>query len=127
MESEYNRSGHQSRKGRENILIAGTNRIRGERIYPYPAPIAEGESEYTRSGHQSRNGRENIPVAGTDRRRGERLVSRSIFTRRGVELTFVPELCGRNAAVAGGRAVSQPRQAHHSEGAYAPLPSGRPS
>eukprot|EP00976_Prorocentrum_cordatum_P087521 1186941-Prorocentrum_minimum.AAC.1 len=28
------RSGHQSRKGRENIPVAGTNRGRGERIYP---------------------------------------------------------------------------------------------
>eukprot|EP00959_Pyramimonas_sp_CCMP1952_P420771 8814079-Pyramimonas_sp.AAC.1 len=29
---EYTRSGHQSQKGRENILEAGTNRRRGERI-----------------------------------------------------------------------------------------------
>eukprot|EP00959_Pyramimonas_sp_CCMP1952_P035254 738594-Pyramimonas_sp.AAC.1 len=31
-EREYTRSGHQSRKGRENIPIAGTNRGTGERI-----------------------------------------------------------------------------------------------
>eukprot|EP00959_Pyramimonas_sp_CCMP1952_P294976 6169686-Pyramimonas_sp.AAC.1 len=33
-EREYTLSGHQSRKGRENIPLAGTNRGRGERIYP---------------------------------------------------------------------------------------------
>eukprot|EP00959_Pyramimonas_sp_CCMP1952_P386887 8108342-Pyramimonas_sp.AAC.1 len=38
--------------GRENIPATGTNRSRGERIYPYRTPIAEGESEYTRSRHQ---------------------------------------------------------------------------
>eukprot|EP00976_Prorocentrum_cordatum_P021324 435418-Prorocentrum_minimum.AAC.1 len=32
-EGEYTRSGHQSRKGRENITVAGTNRGRGRRIY----------------------------------------------------------------------------------------------
>eukprot|EP00959_Pyramimonas_sp_CCMP1952_P315384 6600955-Pyramimonas_sp.AAC.1 len=48
------------------------SRRRGERIYPQPAPIAEGGREYTRSRHQSRKGRENIPAAGTNRRRGER-------------------------------------------------------
>eukprot|EP00976_Prorocentrum_cordatum_P059998 1175725-Prorocentrum_minimum.AAC.6 len=31
-EREYTRSGHQSRKGRENIPAAGTNRGKGERI-----------------------------------------------------------------------------------------------
>ena len=31
---EYDRSGHQSQKGRENIPVAGTNHRRGERIYP---------------------------------------------------------------------------------------------
>eukprot|EP00959_Pyramimonas_sp_CCMP1952_P330547 6921674-Pyramimonas_sp.AAC.2 len=30
-EREYTRSGLQSRKGRENIPVAGTNRVRGER------------------------------------------------------------------------------------------------
>eukprot|EP00976_Prorocentrum_cordatum_P107380 1194632-Prorocentrum_minimum.AAC.3 len=59
----YTRSGHRSQKGRENIPVAGTNRRRGERIYPYRAPTAEGEREYTRSGHQPQKGRENIPVA----------------------------------------------------------------
>eukprot|EP00959_Pyramimonas_sp_CCMP1952_P426204 8926919-Pyramimonas_sp.AAC.1 len=54
------RSGHQSRKGRGNIPVAGTNHGRGERIYPKRAPITEGEREYTRSGHQSRKGRENM-------------------------------------------------------------------
>eukprot|EP00976_Prorocentrum_cordatum_P005820 116281-Prorocentrum_minimum.AAC.1 len=39
------RHGHQSRKGRENIPISGTNRGRGE----------------------------NIPIAGTNRGRGERI------------------------------------------------------
>eukprot|EP00976_Prorocentrum_cordatum_P110506 1195210-Prorocentrum_minimum.AAC.10 len=33
-EREHTRSGHQSQKGRENIPVAGTNRRRGERIYP---------------------------------------------------------------------------------------------
>eukprot|EP00959_Pyramimonas_sp_CCMP1952_P089586 1874213-Pyramimonas_sp.AAC.1 len=39
----YTRSGHQSRKGKENIPVAGTNHGRGERIYPQRAPITEGE------------------------------------------------------------------------------------
>eukprot|EP00959_Pyramimonas_sp_CCMP1952_P387491 8120699-Pyramimonas_sp.AAC.1 len=39
------RIGHQSRTGRENIPVAGANRGRGERIYPWRAPIAEGERE----------------------------------------------------------------------------------
>eukprot|EP00959_Pyramimonas_sp_CCMP1952_P254480 5315334-Pyramimonas_sp.AAC.1 len=30
----YTRSRHQSQNGRENIPAAGTNRTRGERIYP---------------------------------------------------------------------------------------------
>eukprot|EP00976_Prorocentrum_cordatum_P104537 1193938-Prorocentrum_minimum.AAC.3 len=54
----------------QNIHVAGTNRRRGERIYPYRAPIAEGEREYTRSGHQSQKGRENIhraPIAEGER------------------------------------------------------------
>eukprot|EP00976_Prorocentrum_cordatum_P117610 1196335-Prorocentrum_minimum.AAC.1 len=33
-ERKYTRNGHQSRKGRENIPVTGTNRGRGERIYP---------------------------------------------------------------------------------------------
>eukprot|EP00959_Pyramimonas_sp_CCMP1952_P194094 4058921-Pyramimonas_sp.AAC.1 len=48
-------------------------RRRRERIYPWQAPIAEGEREYTRGRHQSQKGRENIPVTGTNRRRGERI------------------------------------------------------
>eukprot|EP00959_Pyramimonas_sp_CCMP1952_P080187 1676131-Pyramimonas_sp.AAC.1 len=51
----------------------GTNCGGGERIYPWQAPIAEGEREYTRGRHQLRKGRENIPVAGTNRRRGGRI------------------------------------------------------
>eukprot|EP00959_Pyramimonas_sp_CCMP1952_P264913 5539322-Pyramimonas_sp.AAC.1 len=31
---EYTRSGHRSQKGRKNVLVAGTTRRRGERIYP---------------------------------------------------------------------------------------------
>eukprot|EP00959_Pyramimonas_sp_CCMP1952_P019592 413701-Pyramimonas_sp.AAC.3 len=31
---EKTRSGHPSQKGRENVPVAGTNRRRGERIYP---------------------------------------------------------------------------------------------
>eukprot|EP00959_Pyramimonas_sp_CCMP1952_P393136 8237374-Pyramimonas_sp.AAC.2 len=34
VERAYTRSGHQSRKGTEHIPVAGTNRVRGERIYP---------------------------------------------------------------------------------------------
>eukprot|EP00959_Pyramimonas_sp_CCMP1952_P002255 46845-Pyramimonas_sp.AAC.1 len=49
------------------------NRRRGEKTYPWRAPIAEGEREYTRGGHQSQKGSENIPVAGTNRRRGDRI------------------------------------------------------
>eukprot|EP00976_Prorocentrum_cordatum_P067936 1178933-Prorocentrum_minimum.AAC.3 len=59
-ERDYTRIGHQLQKGRENIPVAGTNRRRGERIYPHRAPIAEGEREYTLIGHQSQKGRENI-------------------------------------------------------------------
>eukprot|EP00976_Prorocentrum_cordatum_P002172 42993-Prorocentrum_minimum.AAC.1 len=33
-ERAYTHSGHQSRKGRENIHITGTNHGRGESIYP---------------------------------------------------------------------------------------------
>eukprot|EP00976_Prorocentrum_cordatum_P075990 1182119-Prorocentrum_minimum.AAC.2 len=40
--------GHQSRKGRENIPVAGTNHVRGERIYSYRAPIAKGERIFER-------------------------------------------------------------------------------
>eukprot|EP00959_Pyramimonas_sp_CCMP1952_P283573 5928130-Pyramimonas_sp.AAC.1 len=38
------------REQKENIPVAGTDRGREERIYPYRAPIAEGKREYTRSG-----------------------------------------------------------------------------
>eukprot|EP00976_Prorocentrum_cordatum_P071689 1180427-Prorocentrum_minimum.AAC.5 len=37
-------SGHQSQKGEENILIAGTHRRTGKRIFPSWAPISEGEN-----------------------------------------------------------------------------------
>eukprot|EP00959_Pyramimonas_sp_CCMP1952_P147635 3089360-Pyramimonas_sp.AAC.2 len=40
----------------QNIPVAGTSRRRGERIYPYRAPIAEGAREYTRIGNQSQKG-----------------------------------------------------------------------
>eukprot|EP00976_Prorocentrum_cordatum_P094895 1189967-Prorocentrum_minimum.AAC.2 len=43
--TQRTRSGHQSQKGRENIPAAGTNRRRGERIYPQRAPIAQRERE----------------------------------------------------------------------------------
>eukprot|EP00976_Prorocentrum_cordatum_P063458 1177093-Prorocentrum_minimum.AAC.1 len=41
---------HQSQKGIENIPVSGTNRRRGKRIYPYQAPIAEGERKYSGEG-----------------------------------------------------------------------------
>eukprot|EP00976_Prorocentrum_cordatum_P092514 1188985-Prorocentrum_minimum.AAC.2 len=44
----------------KNIPAAGTNRIRGERIYLWREPLAEGGEIY-------------IPVAGTNHRRGERI------------------------------------------------------
>eukprot|EP00959_Pyramimonas_sp_CCMP1952_P019941 421106-Pyramimonas_sp.AAC.2 len=47
----------------ENIPVPGTNRGRGERIYPFWAPIAEEEREYTRTGHRSRKGRERLSSA----------------------------------------------------------------
>eukprot|EP00959_Pyramimonas_sp_CCMP1952_P042899 897751-Pyramimonas_sp.AAC.1 len=49
-EREYTRSGHQLRKGRENIPASGTNHGRGERIYNSGDGV----------GHQSRKGRANI-------------------------------------------------------------------
>eukprot|EP00976_Prorocentrum_cordatum_P112390 1195523-Prorocentrum_minimum.AAC.3 len=84
-------SRHQSQKGRENIPATGTNRRRGERIYPQREPIAKGEREYTRSGHQSQKGRENIPAAGTNHRRGENIPAAGTNRRRGENILYSPD------------------------------------